>query len=46
MKIQVLSDLHLEHGVDLPEHYPVADVIVLAGGLTPYTDGLVDYGDA
>ena len=42
MKIQVLSDLHLEHGGNLPEHDPDADVIVLAGDLAPYTEGLVD----
>ena len=42
MKIQVLSDLHLEHGGVLPEHHPEADVIVLAGDLAPYTEGLVN----
>ena len=42
MKIQVLSDLHLEHGGFVPEHHPAADVIVLAGDLAPYTEGLVD----
>ena len=42
MKIQILSDLHLEHGGFLPEHHPEADVIVLAGYLAPYTEGLVD----
>ena len=41
MKIQVLSDLHLEHGGPVPEHHPEADVIVLAGDLAPYTKGLV-----
>ena len=41
MKIQVLSDLHLEHGGAVPEHHPEADVIVLAGDLAPYTKGLV-----
>ena len=41
MKVQVLSDLHLEHGGVLPEHHPEADVIVLAGDLAPYTEGLV-----
>ena len=35
MKMQVLSDLHLEHGGILPEHDPDADVIVLAGDLAP-----------
>lgn len=39
MKIQVLSDLHLEHGGLVPEHHPEADVIVLAGDLAPYTKG-------
>ena len=42
MKIQVLSDLHLEHGGILPEHHPDADVVVLAGDLAPYTEGLVE----
>ena len=42
MKIQVLSDLHLEHGGFVPEHHPAADVIVLAGDLAPCTEGLVD----
>ena len=41
MKIQVLSDLHLEHGGSVPAHHPEADVIVLAGDLAPYTKGLV-----
>ena len=41
MKIQILSDLHLEHGGPVPEHHPEADVIVLAGDLAPYTKGLV-----
>ena len=41
MKIQVLSDLHLEHGGYLPEHHPDADIIVLAGDLAPYTESLV-----
>ena len=42
MKIQVLSDLHLEHGGILPGHHPEAEVIVLAGDLAPYTEGLID----
>ena len=42
MKIQVLSDLHLEHGGFVPEHHPAADVTVLAGDLAPCTDGLVE----
>ena len=42
MKIQVLSDLHLEHGGAVPPHVPGADVIVLAGDLAPYCEGLVD----
>ena len=42
MKLQVLSDLHLEHGGILPEHHPEAEVIVLAGDLAPYTEGLVE----
>ena len=32
MNIQVLSDLHLEHGGCIPERQPEADVMVLAGG--------------
>ena len=43
MKIQVLSDLHLEHGGFVPEHHPAADVIVLAGDLAPYTEGVVEH---
>ena len=43
MKLQVLSDLHLEHGGQVPEHHRDADVIVLAGDLAPYTDGLVEH---
>ena len=42
MKIQVLSDLHLEHGGAVPPHVPEADVIVLAGDLAPYSEGLVE----
>lgn len=42
MKIQILSDLHLEHGGTVPPHVPEADVIVLAGDLAPYTQGLVE----
>ena len=42
MKIQVLSDLHLEHGGAVPPHVPGADVIVLAGDLAPYCEGLVE----
>ena len=42
MKVQVLSDLHLEHGGIVPEHHLEADVIVLAGDLAPYTEGLMD----
>ena len=42
MKIQVLSDLHLEHGGQVPAYHPEADVIVLAGDLAPYPEGLVD----
>ena len=41
MNVQVLSDLHLEHGGIVPEHHLDADVIVLAGDLAPYTEGLV-----
>ena len=42
MRIQVLSDLHLEHGGFVPEHHPAADIIVLAADLAPYTEGLVE----
>ena len=42
MKIQVLSDPHLEHGGDFPDHHPEADVIVLAGDRVHYTEGLVE----
>ena len=42
MKIQVLSDLHLEHGGSLPAHHPETDAIVLAGDLAPYTEGLLE----
>ena len=36
MKIQVLSDLYLEHGGSLPDRHPETDAIVLAGDLTPF----------
>ena len=42
MKIQVLSDLHIEHGGHVPAHHPEADVIVLAGDLAPYAEGLIE----
>ena len=42
MKIQALSDLHLEHGGAVPPHVPGADVIVLAGDLAPHCEGLVE----
>lgn len=42
MKIQVVSDLHLEHGGSLPAHHLEADVIALAGDLAPYNQGLVE----
>ena len=42
MKVQILSDLHLEHGGTLPEHHGDADVIVVAGDLVPYTNGLME----
>ena len=42
MKIQVISDLHLEHGGRVPKHQPEAEVIVLAGDLAPYTEGLIE----
>ena len=43
MKIQVLSDLHLEHGGYVPDHHPAGEIIVLAGDLAPYTEGLVEH---
>ena len=42
MKIQVLSGLHLEHGGQVPAYHREADVIVLAGDLAPYVEGLVE----
>ena len=39
MKIQVFSDLHLEHGGPVPPHHPEAGVIVLAGDLAPLYEG-------
>ena len=42
MKIQSLSDLHLEHGGYIPDHHPGTDVIVLAGDLCLYTEGVVE----
>lgn len=35
MRIQVLSDLHLEHGGAIPPLAPEAEVVVLAGDLAP-----------
>ena len=35
MRIQVLSDLHLEHGGAIPPLAPGAEVVVLAGDLAP-----------
>ena len=42
MKLQILSDLHLEHGGVLPEHQHEADVLVVAGDLVPYTKSLME----
>ena len=36
MKLQVLSDLHIEAHNDIPPLAPGADVVVLAGDLAPY----------
>ena len=41
MKIQVLSDLHVEFGNDIPPPAAGADVIVLAGDLAPYRPEVV-----
>ena len=49
MKIQLLSDLHLEtHPAFAPEADPEADVLVLAGDIGSYQSGsaLLDAGDA
>ncbi|MCY3757714.1 MAG: hypothetical protein OXG96_08330 [Acidobacteria bacterium] len=35
MRIQVLSDLHLEYGGDIPPLAPGAEIVVLAGDLAP-----------
>ncbi len=35
MRIQILSDLHLEHGGDIPPLAPGAEIVVLAGDLAP-----------
>lgn len=35
MRIQVLSDLHLEYGGEIPPLAPGADIVVLAGDLAP-----------
>ncbi len=35
MRIQILSDLHLEYGGDIPPLAPGAEVVVLAGDLAP-----------
>ena len=35
MRIQVLSDLHLEYGGEIPPLAPGAEVVVLAGDLAP-----------
>ena len=41
MKIQVLSDLHLEFGNDLPPLAPGADAVVLAGDIAPFHPDVV-----
>ena len=40
VKIQILSDLRLDRGGEIPARHPDADVIVLAGDVAPYDDGL------
>ena len=35
MRIQLLSDLHLEYGGDIPPLAPGADIVVLAGDVAP-----------
>ena len=35
MRIQILSDLHLEYGGDIPPLAPGVDIVVLAGDLAP-----------
>ena len=47
MNVQVLSDLHVEFGNDIPPPADGADVIVLAGDLAPYrTEVLKEVADA
>lgn len=36
MKVQILSDIHVEFGNRIPPPAPEADVVVLAGDLAPY----------
>lgn len=46
MKIQILSDLHLEANPDfLPEPAPGADLLVLAGDVDSRWDGLRRFRD-
>ena len=40
VKIQILSDLRLDRGGEIPARHLDADVIVLAGDVAPYDDGL------
>ena len=41
MKVQILSDLHVEFGNQLPPPAQGADVIVLAGDIAPYRPGVL-----
>lgn len=41
MRIQILSDLHLEFGGQVPPPAPGADAVVLAGDLAPADRGLI-----
>ena len=45
MRIQVISDLHLEHGNPIPALAPEVNVLVIAGDLAPATR-LWPLGDA
>lgn len=46
MKVQILSDIHVEFGNRIPPPAPGADVVVLAGDLAPYrTEVLLDIAE-
>ena len=40
MNVQIVSDLHLDRGTEIPEHDPEPDVVILAGDAAPYKPGL------